>query len=62
MCTGLSYVMLPKRCYEIWLTEMEWLSNKFFCFKDEDISRLMKMVLTKIYELTNRLINFCFVL
>jgi len=40
---------------------MEWLRNKFFCFKDEDISRLMKMVLTKIYELTNGLINFCFV-
>jgi hypothetical protein len=62
VCTGLSYMVLPKRCYKIRLTEIERLRNKFFCFKDEDISRLMKMVLTKIYELTNGLINFCFVL
>lgn len=55
-------MVLPKRCYKIRLTEIERLRNKFFCFKDEDISRLMKMVLTKIYELTNGLINFCFVL
>jgi hypothetical protein len=51
-------MVLPKRCYEIRLTEMEWLRNKFLCFKDEDISRLMKMALTKIHELTNGLINF----
>jgi hypothetical protein len=51
-------MVLPKRCYEIRLTEMEWLRNKFFCFKDDDISRLMKIVLMKIYELTNGLINF----
>jgi hypothetical protein len=37
---------------------MEWLGDKFHCFKDDDISRLMKMVLMKIYEMTNGLINF----
>jgi hypothetical protein len=49
-------MVLPKLCYEIRLKEMECLRDKFLCFKD-DVSRLMKMVLMKIYELTNGLIN-----
>jgi hypothetical protein len=50
-------MVLTKRCCEIRLTEMEWLRDKFLCFK-HDVSRLMKMALMKIYELTDGLINF----